>query len=90
MLAENEPVLPDVNERKWAKVTRYAELSFVESFQAYSLQRANLLRVLKDLPLEDWEKSALIFERKHTVFSQARRMAKHEVEHIAQIEEMLK
>src|SRR5262245_26152386 len=47
MLAENEPEFSDINERKWAKVTRYAELPFAESFQAFSLQRENLLRVLK-------------------------------------------
>src|SRR6185503_460805 len=89
MLAEHEPVFSDIDERKWAKVTRYAELPFAESFQAFSLQRENLLRVLKSLPFESWEKSAIIFERKHTVFTQARRMAKHENEHCEQIESLL-
>jgi hypothetical protein len=90
MLAENEPVFSDINERKWAKVTRYAELPFDESFQAFSLQRENLLRVLKVLPFESWERSAIIFGRKHTVFTQTRRMAKHESEHCEQIESLLK
>ena len=78
MLAENEPVFSDIDERKWARVTRYAELPFGKSFQAFSLQRENLLRVLKVLPFESWERSAIIFERKHTVFTQTRRLAKHE------------
>jgi len=90
MLAEHEPVFSDIDERKWAKVTRYAELPFAESFQAFSFQRENLLRVLKSLPFESWEKSAIIFERKHTVFTQARRMAKHENEHCEQIESLLR
>jgi hypothetical protein len=90
MLAENEPMFSDINERKWAKVTRYDELLFAESFQAFSLQRKNLLHVLKALPLESWERSAIIFERKHTVFTQTRRMAKHEQEHVQQIEALLK
>ncbi|SRR6266542_2768964 len=90
MLAENEPVFSDINERKWAKVTRYAELPFDESFQAFSLQRENLLRILNALPFESWERSAVIFERKHSVFTQVRRMAKHELEHIKQIENLLK
>jgi len=89
MLAENEPMFSDINERKWAKVTRYAELPFKESFQAFSLQRENLLRVLKALPFESWERSAIIFERKHTVFSQVRRLAKHEAEHCEQIASLL-
>jgi len=90
MLAEHEPVFSDINERKWAKVTRYAELPFAESFQAFSLQRGNLLRVLKALPFESWERSAIIFGRRHTVFTQARRMAKHENEHCEQIESLLR
>jgi len=90
MLAENGPMLPDINERKWGKVTRYSELPFAESFQAFSLQRENLLRVLKSLPFESWERSAIIFGRKHTVFTQTRRLAKHETEHIEQIEELLR
>ena len=89
MLAENEPAFSDINERKWAKVTRYAELPFAESFQAYSSQRQNLLRVLRTLPIEAWERSAIIFERKHTVFTQTRRMAKHEQGHCDQIDSHL-
>ena len=89
MLAENEPEISDVNERKWAKVTRYAELPFEESLQAFSLQRQNLLRVVQALPLEAWERSAIIFGRKHTVFTQIRRMAKHETEHLEQLETLL-
>jgi hypothetical protein len=90
MLAENEPVFSDLDARKWAIVTRYAELPFAESFQAYSLQRENLLRVLTVLPFESWERSAVIFERKHTVFTQTRRMAKHEQEHVEQIVSLLR
>jgi hypothetical protein len=89
MLAENEPVLPAINERKWANVTGYAAVPFQESFQAYLLQREDLLRVLKALPFKSWGKSAVIFERKHTVFTQVRRMAKHEQEHCEQIESLL-
>jgi uncharacterized damage-inducible protein DinB len=90
MLAENEPTFSDINERKWTKVTRYADLPFRESFQAFSVQRENLLRVLKALPFEAWERSAIIFERKHTIFTQTRRMAKHETDHLEQIENLLK
>ena len=90
MLAQNEPTFSDINERKWAKVTRYAELPFHESFQVFSSQRENLLRVLKDSPFDAWERSAVIFERKHTVFTQVRRLAKHETEHVEQIEDLLK
>jgi hypothetical protein len=90
MLAEKEPSFSDINERKWAKVTRYADLPFHQSFQAYSLQRESLVRVLKDLPFDSWERSAMIFERRHTVFTQTRRLAKHETEHLEQMDGLLR
>ena len=90
MLAENVPVFSDIDERKWAKATRYAELAFEDSLQVFSLQRGNLVRVLNALPFEAWERSAIIFERKHTVFSQTRRLAKHETEHIEQLQLVLR
>lgn len=89
MLAEKEPVFSDINERKWANVTRYTESPFAESFQAFSLQRENLLRVLRALSFASWERSAIIFERKHTIFTQTRRMAKHEQEHCEQMKSLL-
>jgi hypothetical protein len=90
MLAENEPVFSDINERKWMKVTRYTELRFSLSFQAYSLQRECLLHVLQALPFGSWERSGIIFGRRHTVFTHTRRMAKHEQEHVMQIEFLLR
>jgi hypothetical protein len=90
MLAEREPSFSDINERKWAKVTRYTELPFIQSLQAYSLQRDSLVRVLKDLPFDSWERSAIIFDRRHTVFTQTRRLAKHETEHLEQMDGLLR
>ncbi|MGE5073975.1 MAG: DinB family protein [Anaerolineae bacterium] len=89
MLAATDVELPDIDERKWARAARYAEVTFKESLQAYTLQRNNLVRVLRGLTPAAWERSALIFGRRHTVFSQARRMAKHEQEHSGQIESLL-
>ena len=83
------PMLPDINERKWARVTGHADLPFPESLQAFSLQCEDLLRVLRALPFESWEKSAIISEHKHTVFTQVRRLAKHKQEHCRQIEGLL-
>ena len=90
MLTEKEPILPDINERKWAKVMAYARLPIIISLQAFTFQREGLLRVLKPLPKEGWEHGSLIMERKHTVFTQARRMAYHEQDHLEQIEDLLK
>jgi hypothetical protein len=89
MLAEKEPVLADINERKWTKITRYAALPFHFSLQAYTLQRSHLLQILHDLPFESWERSATILRRRHTVFTQARRLAIHETEHLEQLKTLL-
>jgi hypothetical protein len=89
MLTENTPTLPDLHPRKWIKETNYPELPFHESFQAFVKQRERLLITLKNLSFEDWSRAALIGGRKHTVFTQVRRMAKHEQEHCEQIESLL-
>lgn len=90
MLAEKEPVFSDIDERKWAKVTKYAELPFRASLQIFAGQRQNLVRVLEAIPFASWERSALSFERRHTVFTQTRRLAKHEAEHIEQLRTLLR
>jgi hypothetical protein len=90
MLAENEPMMSDINERKWAQVARYEKWPFADLLRGFSDQRATLIRVLRALPPESWERSALIAGRRHTIFTQARRMDKHEAEHLEQIEALLK
>ncbi|MGZ9234146.1 MAG: DinB family protein [Anaerolineales bacterium] len=85
MLAEDTPTLPDVHPRKWVKETNYLKLPFHESFQAFVKQREKLLITLKKLSFDAWSRAALIGGRRHTVFTQARRMAKHENEHCEQI-----
>ena len=90
MLAEDTPTLPYRHPRQWIKKTNYPMLLFHESFQAFRIQRNNLLNVLKNLSFEDWSRAAIIKHREHTVFSEARRMALHENVHCQQIEELLK
>ena len=90
MLAEDRPTLPYRHPRQWIKKTNYSVLIFHESFQAFRMQRRNLLNVLNNLSFEDWSRAAMIKHREHTVFSQARRMALHEDVHCQQIEELLK
>jgi len=90
MLAEDTPTLPDINERRWAKVVGYPALPFSRLLEAFSLQRETLLLVLTSLPPESWERPALILGRRHTVFTQTRRMAKHEAEHCDQVEALLR
>jgi len=85
MLVEVEPLLPDIDERKYARAARYQEVPFREALEDFSARRANLMRVLHEIEPKDWERGVILLGRRHTVFSQARRMAKHEAEHFEQL-----
>lgn len=89
MIAQDKQTLPYHHPRQWIKNTNYRELPFHESFQTFKLQRRKLLQILKELSFEDWSRRATIKGREHTVFTQVRRMAKHEHEHCQQIEALL-
>lgn len=86
MFREDEPTLKHVSPRTRLKKTDYPALPFQESFRDFVDQRRALLQLLGDLSLAEWSRGATIKERRHTVFSQARRMALHEVTHCQQIE----
>jgi uncharacterized damage-inducible protein DinB len=90
MLAEEMPTLADVHPRKWIRQTDYLELKFHKSFQAYAAQRKKLLKILMKLSFDDWSRGAMIGGRIHTVFTQARRIAKHDSDHCKQIEGLLR
>jgi len=89
MLAEDDPALAHISPRTWLTKTDYLGLPFQESLQSFIDQRSELLRTLYDLELAGWSRGAMIKDRRHTIFSQARRMALHEVTHNEQIEALL-
>jgi len=90
MLAEDTPILPNIHPRKWMIQAGFHKLEFHESLKTYSVERKELLKTLTKLPFEDWSRGAMIGGRIHTVFTQARRIAKHETLHCEQIEKLLK
>src|SRR5688572_11181266 len=90
MLAEDSPTLENIHPRKWIKQTDYPQLDFHKSFKAYTTQRKELLNILMKLSFDDWSRGAMIGGRMHTVFSQARRIAKHDSDHCEQIEGLLR
>lgn len=60
-------------------------LDRANSLQIFSLKRAELLAILKELPPEQWVRKGTIDGRNHTVFGQVRRMALHEAGHYEQV-----
>jgi hypothetical protein len=90
MLEHDMPILPSVHPRERLKETNYSEIDFQQSLKAFTSQRRKLLQTLKKLPFKDWSRGAMIGGRVHTVFTQARRIAKHDSKHCEQIERLLK
>jgi hypothetical protein len=79
MLAGDEPTLPYRHPNDCMK--EYANGPFDSSLAAFEVQRGRLLSKLAELTAEEWRQGAEIKGRRHTVFSQVRRMALHEVGH---------
>ena len=89
MLNEKQPTLSLIDERRWAKTLGYVALAFEKSFDVFILQREDLLRTLRALDGEQWERTCQIEGRNHSVLSQARRIALHEVEHMQQFQDVV-
>ena len=93
MIAEDTPTLRAVNPRTWIKKTDYLELEFRPSFRAFARQRADLLAVLEPLPLKAWSRAATVtgagkvLER--TVLFYAEWLARHERQHVRQVERIV-
>jgi hypothetical protein len=90
MLALDQPVLPEIHPNDWWRVGSYEAMTFAASLRLFSLNRKAFLLVLRSLPQEAWQRSALIKGREHTVYSQVRRTALHEEHHWPQIEAKIK
>lgn len=89
MLLEEQPTLRHISPRTYLRKTDYLTVPFAESLALFGAERAALLEKLQPLTLEQWARSAMIQERQHTVFSQARRLALHEEGHCGQIEGLM-
>lgn len=89
MVHQNSPFIDDTHPRKWARFSEFSALPFHESLQIFGMERNKLLALLTNLTLIDWARIGWIKQRKHSIFSQVRRMALHELDHLDQLKEML-
>lgn len=89
ILDQDTPTIRAVNPRTWITSTNYLEQKFRPSLRAFTVQRAELLEVLKSLKPKAWSRSAIVtgagkvLER--TVQFYAEWMATHERPHLKQI-----
>ena len=90
MIAEDTPTLRAVNPLTWIKKTDYLDLETRPSLRSFASQRADLLAVLGPLPREGWLRTATVtgagkvLER--TVMFYAQWLARHERQHVKQVE----
>ncbi len=93
MIAEDTPTLRAVNPRTWIKKTDYLELEFRPSLRSFATQRADLLAVLEPLPIDAWSRTATVTKTgkvlEQTVLFYAQWLARHERQHIKQVERIV-
>jgi hypothetical protein len=93
ILHEDRPTIKAVNPTHWIKNTNYREQEFQPSLRAFTVQRVELLAVLKPLAPEAWSRTAVVtgagkpLER--SVYTYALWLANHERSHIKQMERLL-
>jgi len=93
IIAQDTPTLRAVNPLTWIKKTDYLELEFQPSLCSFSAQRADLLAVLEPLPHEGWSRAATVTGAgkvlRRTVLFYAQWLARHERQHVKQVEHIV-
>ena len=93
ILAEDTPTIRAVNPRTWITATDYLEQGFEPSLRQFARQRGDLLSVLEPLPPKGWTRAATVTGAGtplvRTVLSYADRLARHERQHVDQIESIV-
>ena len=94
MLAEDHPTIRYVSPRGWIKKTAYLQQSFQDSLEDFSERRVKLVQALSKLRPLEWSRGATFtattLGREATVFSYAKRIADHEVQHLGQLQRTVK
>lgn len=92
ILEQDNPTFRYVSPRTWIRETNYLNVDFRTSLLEFQNQRRNLLKILRPLGHEQWQRRALVKASKHrteTVLSYAQRLAIHEASHCEQIDRIL-
>ena len=89
IINQDHPTIRAVNPRTWIKSTDYLEQDFYPSLQAFTVQRAELLAVLKSLKPIVWSRTASVTGTGkvivRSVHTYAESIAVHERPHLKQI-----
>lgn len=85
ILKIDSPMIDYLHPGEWHDLSNFSNMSFTQSYEIYIQKRSKLLSRLVSLHLDEWGRIGVIKGKKHTVYSQARRMALHEFSHLEQI-----
>ena len=87
ILVRDNPALPAYDERRWAEIAGYAQADFESSLKTYTLRRTELVKVLRQVALDDWKRFGT-HEVKGTIslLDVATSLVEHEEEHCLQLE----
>jgi len=87
ILVRQRPPLAAYDERRWAEVAGYAQADFADSLQAYTLRRAELVRMLRGIAPADWQRTGVHEARGPlSLLEVISTLVDHEEEHCAQLE----
>lgn len=88
ILVRDNPTLFSFDERRWMEVARYTFIPVTESLAAMRLKRRDLVRALRALKPEGWQRTGEHeVSGRISVLDVASYIARHEEEHLAQLEE---
>jgi len=87
ILARDNPILSAYDERRWAEIAGYPHADFELSLKTYTLRRTELVKMLRQVALQDWERLGT-HEVKGTIslLDVATSLVEHEEEHCLQLE----
>ena len=86
ILVRDQSPLPAYDERYWAEVAGYAEADFHPSLMLFTLRRAELVDVLRQLTYDYWQRIGLHEERGPiSLLEMVRGWVEHEEEHYEQM-----
>lgn len=94
IIREAHPAWKGMSPRTWQKRTDYFEWKFPPAFQAFRVQRAELLDVLEALPPQAWERTATVAAPPNKTYEYSTRyygdwMARHERGHLGHMRRIL-
>lgn len=90
ILARDNPPLTPYDERRWGQIVGYARADFRTSLELFTLRRAELVNMLRQIAPADWQRSGVHETRGRLLLSDViAGLVEHEEEHCAQIEALL-